>query len=81
MGGTGHLMSAEAIKDITLLSYKVVPVTWMEFCGTRVPMEFAAVPTRYVLFVMQFLVLCLWLTPLGSWGQFKHSNSLCAVHP
>lgn len=64
--GTAHLMSRQAVEDIVSLGNKLVPTTWMASGDKVLPMEFAVVPARYVVFLQQFLFSASWLTSLDS---------------
>jgi hypothetical protein len=49
--GTAHLMDGQAVKDIVSFGNKVVPTTWMVSGGKVLEMEFAIVPSAYVMFL------------------------------
>jgi hypothetical protein len=54
--GTAHLMDGQAVKDIVSFGNKVVPTTWMVSSGKVLPMEFAVVPSAYVVFLQHSLL-------------------------
>ena len=61
--GTAHLMDGQTAKDIVSFGNKVVPTTWMVSGGKVLPMEFAVVPSAYVVFLYYFLLTSSHLTP------------------